>query len=1034
MAESERTVVLVRNLQLLEVSMRSTVALLACVFGCGCGHSKPDASLSIAPAGTQGVLQVTGPTNFSAVLVDRAEEVTWTLTGGGTLSSTTGAHVVFVPPTGTATETLTATAGGLTASIQIASSPAVLTGATIPGLTQPVRVQYDVEEIPHINCEATADCFAVQGYIQARDRLFPMDFLRHVARSNVSELIGVAGLDQDVMLRTLFITRAGHRLEDDLAKALDPATKALVMAFVGGINAYLAELRTNPAALPGEYAQLPFPITPQDIADWTLEDTMALTRLQQFQLSETIEKELSFAQFAAVYGPGSLHPDSGKLASWIRAAAPVTEQAHTLSPNGASSNRATSAAGATAKQAVSAVPGVNLSPWWELLSSARQKFSDLRERLLSAGAMDASVGSNNWVISADLSATGFTMVANDPHLGLQYPPLFHLAVMTSSNPSDNLNLAGGSFPGIPGALVGRGAHVGWGVTVVGYDVTDLYLEQFLPQVTCPGGNAGSPCVSFKGSAISTLPVIETFMVRVGPGPSGLVSANSLGLPNAPLEVLIVPHHGPIIQAPDASGRALSVRWTGQEGNTQDVKAIFGLNTAVDVDAAVEALKGFSTGAQNFVLADDQGHIAYDPHALVPARPFADTRVVGVGVIPPWFPLPGDGSAEWGNGTSDCISATDTPLPATCWISDAELPHGKDPPKGYFFTANADPTFPSVSDDNNPLAHPPYLSFDWDDSSGFRAARIQELIQNALTTRGSISLEDMEAFQADHASRLGKVFTDYLAVLPSVNTDPPAFRSAAAVLAQWAANGWDCPTGLLGVDPKLSAVDATPSVMDSSAGCFLFHTFLRTLLTNVFADDLAVSGQEVNGLQAIKAAIYMLGLDPTTPEGIAGTTFCRDVNASGQVVATHTCGEQVKAALAAAYETLSEQLGDPGHWIWGRVHTVKPVSLLELVTTNYSPGPFARPGGAFTVDVGTPALSGSGLDFAYTSGGNVRHISLIDPAKPVVKMQLPGPERDAPAIFTGPELLGQWVRNNYFDFAFGDQIESVAVSTQTFTAQ
>jgi len=41
---------------------------------------------------------------------------------------------------------------------------------------------------------------------------------------------------------------------------------------------------------------------------------------------------------------------------------------------------------------------------------------------------------------------------------------------------------------------------------------------------------------------------------------------------------------------------------------------------------------------------------------------------------------------------------------------------------------------------------------------------------------------------------------------------------------------------------------------------------------------------------------------------------------------------------------------------------------------------------------------------------------MDPAKPVVKMQLPGPERDGPAVLVGPDLLGQWVKNTYFDFA------------------
>ena len=58
---------------------------------------------------------------------------------------------------------------------------------------------------------------------------------------------------------------------------------------------------------------------------------------------------------------------------------------------------------------------------------------------------------------------------------------------------------------------------------------------------------------------------------------------------------------------------------------------------------------------------------------------------------------------------------------------------------------------------------------------------------------------------------------------------------------------------------------------------------------------------------------------------------------------------------------------------------------------------------------------------------------MDPAKPVTKMQLPGPERDGPVLFSGPDLLGQWALNKYFDFAIGTQVDAVTVSTQTFTA-
>ena len=578
-------------------------------------------------------------------------------------------------------------------------------------------------------------------------------------------------------------------------------------------------------------------------------------------------------------------------------------------------------------------------------------------------------------------------------------------------------------------MIGRGAHVGWGVTVVGYDVTDLYLEQFLPQANCP---TQAPCVLFNGAPVPVLLVPQTFLVRVGPGASGLVDGNSLSLPTPlPTAVAVVPQHGPLIQAPDSSGRAISVRWTGHEGNTQDLRAILGLNTAVDVDAAMAALVDYSTGAQNFVLADDHGHIAFDPHALVPVRKFADVTLHGAAVRPPWFPVPGDGSAEWGDGVADCAAATNTPVPAACWVANASLPQGKDPARGYFFTANGDPS--GVSDDNNPLAHPPYLSLDWNDPTGFRAKRIEDRLESALADKGSVSLEDMQAIQADHVSRPGMALTEYVAALPTSGSGPAKLVAAKAELMQWAKNGWDCPSGLLGNDPATSAVDRTASVAQNSAGCFFFHEFLRTLIGNVFNDDLAVAGLAVDDLQAVRA-LFLLLLEDGTPDGIAGSTFCNDVDGNGSLVTAHSCAEQVNAALVTAYDTLTTARGAASNWIWGRVHTVQPVSLSALVSNGYSPGPYARAGGAFTVDVGTPSLSQPDPDFAFAASANVRHISVLDPMSPVVKMQLPGPERDAPVSSANPVLLDQWLSNTYFDFAFGDQIDDAVVSVQSFTAR
>lgn len=997
--------------------MRSTIIAAAWLFGaslCGCGSSSEGAapSITITPAGT---VEVSGPTEFSAELVNVSGEVTW-MVSAGTVAPTTGLHVTYTPPPGTTMNAqLDASVAGLHASVRINAAPPKLTAKTVPGLTAPVSIQYDAQDVPHIQCAAAVDCVAVQGYIQARDRWFPMDFLRHVARARLAELIGVAGLSQDVQLRTLFTTRDGKRIESELVKAVDPATRQLLDAFVVGVNAYITELKASPTArLGGEYAQLPFPLTAADLEPWTAEDTLAIARLNQFQLSESLNAELANGVFASAFQS----KDPAKISVWIRAAAPTTERAHTLS--------------LTASQArVAGVPanirpaGKPLSAWNHALRAAAARLDGLRDRMRP---LDGSVGSNNWVVAAARSAGNVSMVANDPHLSLQYPPLFHLSTMTSSNPADGLDLTGGSFPGIPGALVGRGAHVGWGVTVVGYDVTDVYLEQFLPPAVCP---TAAPCVMFKGQPTATLPVPQVFKVRTGPGPGGVVDSTTLNLPEPlrpPGVVLIVPHHGPVIQPPDAAGKGVSVRWTGHEVNTQDLKAFYGLNVATSVDTAMDALKNFAIGAQNFVLADDAGHIAYDPHALVPIRRFADARVTAPAqLIPPWFPLPGDGSAEWGDPALAC--AAPGGAPAGCWIPDAELPRAKDPAKGYFFTANSDPI--GVSDDNNPLAHPPYLSFDWSDSSGFRATRIEQMLEDAISSNSKVSIDDMAAIQSDHVSRPGMAFTPIIAAIPGTGA-PAEFAAARAILSQWASNGWDCPSGLTGIDPD-GPVDPTVAVVQNSAGCFLFHAFLRAMVSTVFADDLRFAKQGVDPLSALKAMLFML--DPANAGTPALTTFCNNVDAGGNIInPPHTCAEQVVVSLVTAYRTVAGQLGtDPSKWVWGRVHTIRPVSLLALVTTDYSPGPYARPGGAFTVDVGNPSLASSGLDFGYGSGGNVRHISVMDPAAPKTRMQLPGPVRDGPTFIVGPNLLAQWVKNTYFDYAVGAQINPIAVATQSFKA-
>ena len=998
-------------------------AVSAVVVACASGRSS-EPTLSISPSGNQ---PAPSSVLITASPAELANEVTWSLSGPGSLSGDKGGNVVYRPPvpvTGSQTATVTASARGQTATVtftpQTPPRDPAAPSSVITGLTGPVDVSYDQYDIPHIFCGNQNDCYAAQGYIQAQDRLFQMDLFRRTARGRLASLVGSVQLSQDQQILALFVTRDGRRIEDVLVENLDAATRAKVQAFANGVNAYIAYLKQHPTLIPGEYAQLPGPPTPNDIPSWELQDTLALGRLQQFQLSETIEKETAYGLFAQTFAPGvGLHAAADRFNAYVRAEQPV--KAYTLSDPDPSPV-VPSRGGGGGPPSGAAMP--DLAAWAEGLAQVHAQMSAFSEIF---GSMRNGAGSNNWVVRGSKSATGFAMVANDPHLSLQFPPLFHLAAMTASD-SSGLNVVGGSFPGIPGALIGRGAHVGWGVTVVGYDVTDLYLETLDTSAGCPTLPA-LPCVSFNGAPRPLLPVTYQIAVKGQASPTSFTA-------------LVVPHHGPILQFDPAHGKAVSVRWTGHEPNTQDLKAFLDLNNASAVGddsaaagTAFAALKNYGVGAQNFVLADDQGNIGYDPHALVPRRDWISPSLA------PWFPLPGNGSAEWGVTSPTDAHCAASPAPADCFVADNLLPRGTNPAKGYYATANSDPA--GYTDDNVAAGNLvggtlyPYLSFDWDDPTAVRYGRIAEFLQGKTTTgTQKVSLADMQQLQGDHMLRLAKIFEDR-GFYPG--TGSAAYTAGRAVLSTWASQGYDCPTGLTGTDPNSAAVTDT-TVLSQSAGCLLFHTFLQKLLHNVFDDDFAVvsatTGQSFSGDPGaeIRGIVYLLA-NPQDP------SFCDDVDRNFNRIAQKDCATQVKTALETAFGTLTAAYGsDTKKWLWGHVHTLTPQSpAAPLIAGAFSAGPFARPGGALTVDVGNPSASQSSpLAFSYGSGSNVRFIAVMDPAaaNAQVKMQLPGAERDGPyGLFSNsPNLLGMYVQNQYFDFLYGHQADNKGLSAQRFTAQ
>jgi penicillin amidase len=94
----------------------------------------------------------------------------------------------------------------------------------------------------------------------------------------------------------------------------------------------------------------------------------------------------------------------------------------------------------------------------------------------SGFGVGSGLGSNNWVLAGSRTVSGKPLLANDPHLGLSTPSVWYFARIETPE----LQVAGGTLPGVPFVIIGRTPGVAWGLTNTNTDVQDLYLERLHP--------------------------------------------------------------------------------------------------------------------------------------------------------------------------------------------------------------------------------------------------------------------------------------------------------------------------------------------------------------------------------------------------------------------------------------------------------------------------------------------------------------------------------------------------------------------------
>lgn len=266
------------------------------------------------------------------------------------------------------------------------------------------------------------------------------------------------------------------------------------------------------------------------------------------------------------------------------------------------------------------------------------------------------VGSNAWAVSAERSTTGKPLLANDPHLGVTQPGIWYQMGLHCREVSDAcpFDVSGYTFAGVPGVVIGHNRDIAWGLTNLGPDVTDFYLEQITDDRYLR-----------KGRLVPLETRVER--IRVAGGKTERITVRSTG--HGPILSDVVPTVAEAGEEVEVEGRstqsyAVSLAWTALEpGRTAD--AIFGLNTASNFDEFRAAAQDFAVPNQNLVYADTAGHIGYQAPGRVPIRQ-------GVGDHPPgWLPAPGwDETYDW-----------------TGYVPFEDLPWTLDPKEGLVVTAN-----------------------------------------------------------------------------------------------------------------------------------------------------------------------------------------------------------------------------------------------------------------------------------------------------------------------------------------------------------
>ncbi len=410
----------------------------------------------------------------------------------------------------------------------------------VRGLSAPVEIVRDTANVPHILGQTDPDVFFGLGYAHAQDRLWQMTILRRTAQGRLSEVFGQRTVSIDKLLRRFDLYGLAHRS----VAAQDDYTKAALQAYAAGVNARLEEI--NEMAL-GRGAPEMF-LFSAPVSPWQPGDSLAVIKLMSLQLSGHLEDEVLRART-------SLALNDPQRLSDILPDVPG--------------------------------PGIAALPEYAALFPDLQRFAEtvpMPDTPLSPFPRRGLAGASNaWSAAPSRSASGGTLLANDPHLGFTAPGIWYLARLELAKGG----VIGASIPGVPAIMTGRSDRLGWGLTSSYLDDQDVHIERLNPEnpqeYLTPDGykpfqNRPS-IIEIKDAPPITLTLRWTENGPVLPGT------------HYSLETITPPGH------------VASLSWSALSPNDTSMTASMALMNADTVRQALIAAEDFIAPSQNLSLVD-----------------------------------------------------------------------------------------------------------------------------------------------------------------------------------------------------------------------------------------------------------------------------------------------------------------------------------------------------------------------------------------------------------------------------------------------